>query len=244
MSLSDLIQKGPQPLAPRVVIYGGDGIGKSTFASQFPSPLFLDIEGGLGSLDVASIDLVDAPFQKVLEAIALLIKEEHEFQTIVIDSLDWLEKRIFAAVCEEKKISSIEDVPYGKGYVFALNYWGRIVNGLDMLRKERGMASCLIAHAKVRQVADPTVSAFSRWDLQLHDKAANTLKQWADVVGFASYETIVVSKQGDFGRTQVRATSSGERWLWTNEEPAFDAKNRFGISDKLPLEYAALKNHL
>lgn len=244
MSLKDLVKTGKAPSAPRVIVYGGDGIGKSTFASQFPNPVFLDIEGGLGNLDVASIDLTERKFAEVLEAVALLIKESHDYKTVVIDSLDWLEKKIFAAVCEEKKISSIEDVPYGKAYVFALSHWSRLINGLDMLRKQKHITTCLIAHAKVRQVSDPTVQAFSRWDLQLNDKAANTLKQWADIVGFASYETVVVSKQGDFGRTQVRATSDGSRWLWTNEEPAFDAKNRFSISDKLPLEYAALSQYL
>jgi len=244
MSLADLIQITPERLPARVIVYGGDGIGKSTFASQFPNPIFLDIEGGLGSIETPRVDLVEQKFHQILETLALLIKEDHDFQTVVIDSLDWLERKIFAAVCEDKKLSSIEDVPYGKGYVFALTQWSRIINGFDMLRKQRKIVSVFIAHAKVRQVADPTVAAFSRWDLQLNDKASAVLKQWADVVGFAGTETIVTSKQGDFGRTQVRATSSGERWLWVNEEPSYDAKNRYGITEKLPLSYDALAAYL
>lgn len=239
-----MISSGKQKLPPRGIVYGGDGVGKSTFAANALNPVFIDLEGGLGSIDSDRIDLVDSNFQQVMEAFRYLYKEDLDYKTIVVDSLDWLERKILNHVCEDKKVDSIESLPYGKGWVFALTQWAEVVKALDALRKHKGMEVVLIAHAKVRQVSDPTVSAFSRWDLQLNDKASAVLKQWADWVGFAGYETIVTSKQGEFGRTQVRATSSGERWLWLNEEPAYDAKNRFGISEKLPLEYNALAQHI
>lgn len=239
-----MISSGKQKLPPRGIVYGGDGVGKSTFAANSSTPVFIDLEGGLGSIESDRIDLVDGNFQQVMEAFRYLYKEDLDYKTIVVDSLDWLERKILNHVCEDKKVDSIESLPYGKGWVFALTQWAEVVKALDALRKNKGMEVILIAHAKVRQVSDPTVSAFSRWDLQLNDKASAVLKQWADWVGFAGYETIVTSKQGEFGRTQVRATSSGERWLWLNEEPAYDAKNRFGISEKLPLEYNALAQHI
>lgn len=239
-----MISSGKQKLPPRGIVYGGDGVGKSTFAANSSTPVFIDLEGGLGSIESDRIDLVDGNFQQVMEAFRYLYKEDLDYKTIVVDSLDCLERKILNHVCEDKKVDSIESLPYGKGWVFALTQWAEVVKALDALRKNKGMEVVLIAHAKVRQVSDPTVSAFSRWDLQLNDKASAVLKQWADWVGFAGYETIVTSKQGEFGRTQVRATSSGERWLWLNEEPAYDAKNRFGISEKLPLEYNALAQHI
>lgn len=243
MTLS-IIKKGKQASAARGIVYGGDGIGKSTFAASSTQPVFLDVEGGLGNLDVDRIDLVDGKFNDVVNALRLLYKEDHTYQTVVIDSLDWLERKILTHVCEDKKVDSIESLPYGKGWVFALNQWADVISALDYLRKDKGMEVILIAHAKVRQVSDPTVSAFSRWDLQLNDKASAVLKQWADWVGFAGYETIVTSKSGEFGRTQVRATSTGERWLNLVEEPAFDAKNRFGITERLPLDYSELKKFI
>lgn len=239
-----MIVSGKTKQPPRGIIYGGDGVGKSTFASQANSPVFLDIEGGLGNIENNRIDLVDQPFSTVLEGLRYLYKQDHNYKTVVIDSLDWLERKILAAVCEEKKVDSVESLPYGKGWVFALTQWADVIKALDYLRKDKGMEIILIAHAKVRQVSDPTVSAFSRWDLQLNDKASAVLKQWADWVGFAGTETVVVSKPGEFGRTQVRATSSGERWIWLNEEPAYDAKNRFGITEKLPLTYSELAKHI
>lgn len=244
MKLTELVTTGKVKLPTRQLIYGGDGVGKSTYAAGAPNPIFLDIEGGTGTLDVPRIDMTKSGYADVISVLRALYSEEHEYLTIVIDALDALERAIFADVCKEHKCQSIEDLPYGKGYVHAIGRWTSLLSALDKLRLDKGMAIILIGHAQVKIVSDPTVQSFSRWDLQLNVKAGNVIKQWVDLLGYAGYETVVSSTTGELGRKSIRAKSTGDRWLWTTEEPAFDAKNRYGIPDRLPLKYSDVAEFL
>jgi len=176
MSLMNQIHTGRRIMPPRILMYGTEGIGKSTTAAQAPHPIFIPTEDGLDQIDCASFPLAQR-FDEVVSAISALYTEEHDYQSVVIDSLDWLERLIWDDVCREYGVNcreygvkSIEkaDGGYAKGYTHALTQWREVLNGLDALRNERGMAVILLAHAKVEKFEDPESVAYDRYSPRLH----------------------------------------------------------------------------
>lgn len=204
---------------PRIVFYGVAGIGKTTFASQFKNPIFLACEDGFGNLDVNYIEIKN--FEKFVEALEFL--KDKEFNTIVIDTLDALERLIFAHICKENKISSIEDMGFGKGYAVALNIWRNLLNLLDVYR-QRNINIILLAHAAIKPHRSPDSDTYDRYRLDLNEKTASLIKEWADTVLFANYE-VITSKEKGFG--------NGNRFLYTEERPAHWGKNRYGLPYKI-----------
>ena len=180
-------------------------------------------------------------FTDVVNELTALRDEPHEYKTVVIDSLDWLERLIFDEVCKEFGVRSIEkaDGGYGKGYVDALVHWRKVLSLLDDLRNQRGMMVILVAHAKVERFEDPENMAYDRYAPRLHKHAASLISEWVDAVMFAM-KRMRVSKDGD-----ARAIASpigadgGERILRTNGSPACVAKNRFGLPNEIPLQWDA-----
>lgn len=132
------IQRGLQSAPRRSMLYGTHGVGKSTFGAMSEKPVFIQTEDGLGGIDCERFPLAER-FAEVINALAALYSEEHAYRTVVIDSLDWLERLIWIKVAEDRGVESIEDIGYGKGYVFALTCWREVLAGLDALRKDRGM---------------------------------------------------------------------------------------------------------
>jgi len=187
MSLMNQIHTGRRIMPPRILMYGTEGIGKSTTASQAPKPIFIPTEDGLDQIDCASFPLAQR-FDEVVSAISALYSEEHDYQSVVIDSLDWLERLIWDDVCREYGVKSIEkaDGGYAKGYTHALTQWREVLNGLDALRNERGMAVILLAHAKVEKFEDPESVAYDRYSPRLHKHAAALVTEWCDGVLFAT----------------------------------------------------------
>jgi len=149
MSLLSRIERGRQPVPPRIVLYGTEGIGKSTFASQTPVPIFVPTEDGLSEIDCERFPLAKS-LDDVLTALAELHAEQHEYQTVALDSLDWLERLIFDDLCRQYNVTSIEKVDggYAHGYTLALTHWRKVLDALNRLRNDRGMAVICIAHAK------------------------------------------------------------------------------------------------
>ena len=152
MSLLASIQRGRAPVPPRILLYGVEGIGKSTFGAQSPKPIFVQTEDGLSQIDCDKFPLATS-IDEVRAALTELYVQPHDYETTVIDSLDWLERLIWDAVCKEHNVKSIEkaDGGYAKGYVHAVTYWRQIVDLLNALRNEKGMAVILIAHTKVEK---------------------------------------------------------------------------------------------
>ena len=240
MGMLENIQTGRENKPPRIMVYGQEGVGKSTFGASAPDPVFIQTEDGLGEIDTCKFPLAQSVGDVIAELTALR-DEEHNFRTVVIDSLDWLERLIFDEVCKEFGVRSIEkaDGGYGKGYVDALVHWRKVLALLDDLRNKRGMMVILLAHAKVERFEDPENIAYDRYAPRLHKHAASLISEWVDAVLFAA-KRLRVSKDGDSRAIAAPiGADGGERILRTNGSPACLAKNRFGLPNEIPLNWDA-----
>ena len=223
--------------SPRIVIHGEPGVGKTTFAASAPSPVVIQTEDGLGNLEATAFPLATS-FDDVMQAIVSLYQEDHEFRTLVVDSLDWLEPLIWAKVCADNKIESIEKLGYGRGYVEALAYWRQFFDGITALRDHKDMTIVMTAHSEIKRVEDPMLPAYDTRDLKLHKRAAALAEEFADVILFAAVQTNTVTEESGFNNKRVRAVTTGNRVMHTVGQPAFLAKNRFSLPAVLPLSWA------
>lgn len=237
MSLISSITKGREAQPPRIMIYGSEGVGKSTFAALAPNPVFVQTEDGLSEIDCSKFPLAKS-FDDVVLQLQAVRDEQHDYGTVVINSLDWLERLVWDRVCADYGVKSIEkaDGGYGKGYVHALTYWRQIVSLLNDIRARKGMAVILIAHAAVERFEDPEHAAYDRYTPRLHKKACSLVCEWVDAVLFASRRMRVDSTTG---KAAPVGADGGERILRTNGSPACIAKNRFGLPTELPLSWSA-----
>ena len=237
ISLNQLV-RAAHPKPPIMTVYGVHGIGKTTFAAQAPSPVFVQTEDGLGTLACPHFPLA-ATFEDAIGALAALYTEPHDFKTCVIDSVDWLEALIWAKACRDNGWASIEDAGYGKGYVAALNLWRQYIDGLNALRDDKGMTVIQIAHTDIKRFDSPEHDPYDRYTIKLHARAAALVQEHSDIVLFANYRVSTVKADVGFNKKVSRAVGSGERVIHTTERPAFLAKNRYGLPDTLPLDWQA-----
>ena len=158
---------------------------------------------------------------------------------MVVDSLDWLEKLIWAEVCRRREVESIEDIGYAKGYVFALTQWRDVLGGLDALRNQRGMAVILIAHARIEKFENPETDSYDRYVPRLHKLASAVVQEWCDEVLFATYKVFTKTTDEGFDRKRRQGISTGERVIRTTERPAHVAKNRLNLPHELLLDFNA-----
>jgi hypothetical protein len=234
------IQK-PNPKPPRIFIYGPQGLGKSTFGSLAENPIFLQTEDGLDALDVASFPL-SKTYGEVMGNLSQLADEEHDFKTLVVDSLDWLEPLIWQQVIAEnptnsngKTVRSIEDYGYGKGYALALDLWREYLQAINFLREERQMTIIQTAHAEIKRFENPTTDAYDRYQPKLQRSAAALLLEHSDVVLFTNYYVGVTKENTGFS-DRKRAIGSGDRVLYTEERPSFIAKSRYSLPEEIPFD--------
>lgn len=244
ISLASL-KRGHGTRPPKVVVYGGPKVGKSTFAASAPSPVFIQTEEGLDGLDVVRFPIAQR-MDDVLEAVGVLANEDHEFQTVVLDSADWTEPLIWRAVASEYEVETIEAVGggYGKGYAEALKHWRNLLDGLDYLRDHKEMTVVIIAHDEIRQMTPPDGEPYDYAGLKLHKRAAAMLEEWADVIGYADLKTGIRKDDLGFNKKHARAISFGERVLHIGKNPAFVTGNRFAMPDEVPLDWSAFAEHL
>lgn len=232
MTLSSLV-KGRQQQPIRVLLYGPEGIGKSTFGANAPRPIFLGAEDGTASLDVVRFPRPDS-LEDVHDAIALLRSPDGEsFDTLVVDTLDWLEPLIWDFVVKRDGEKSIESYGYGKGYIAAIDEWRKLLRALEGVA--RRMHVVLLAHSMIRPFKNPTGEDFDRYELKLHAKAAGLVKEWTDAVLFAQYETYA---KKDEKTKRVRGIDTGARLVFTERRAAYDAKNRYSLPESLPLSWS------
>lgn len=235
ISLASL-RRGGDTRPPRILGYGVAGIGKTTFATEAPNPIVVQTEDGLGSIAVPTFGLLRS-FHDVMQAIGSLYDEDHTFQTVVVDSLDWLEPLIWQHTAQQHNQPNIEAFGYGKGYLAALDNWRAVLEGLNALRDERGMAVILLAHAEIKRFDSPETEPYDRYQPKLHVRASALVQEHVDAVLFANYRISTLKSDAGFGKKVVRGVSGGDRLLHTVERPAFLAKNRFGLPETLPLSW-------
>jgi len=217
----------------------------STLASRAPKPIFVQTEDGLGEIDCHKFPLARS-LDDVIAALTELHDESHDYQTVVIDSLDWLERRIWDVLCKHYGVASIEKVDggYGKGYVHAMTHWRQVVDRLALLRSQRNMMVVLVAHAKVERFEDPEEAAYDRYSPRLNKHAAALIAEWCDGVLFATRKIVTRTETGAFNRTRTKAApvgkDGGERILRCIGGPSCIAKNRYGLPSELPLDWDSL----
>lgn len=232
------ITRGRKARAQKVVIYGPEGIGKSSFASQFPDPVFIDTEGSTDNMDVARLDKPTS-WAMLKNEIAFIKANPDACKTLVIDTIDWAEQLAVDYVCAQHQKNGIEDFGWGKGYTYVQEEIGRLLNSLGEL-VDNGINVVLTAHAQIKKFEQPDeMGSYDRYELKLGQKSSSKtaplVKEWADMVLFANYKTIVMTT--DTGKKKAQG---GERVMYTNHRPAWDAKNRHGLPDQLPFTYDSI----
>lgn len=236
------IVSGKRARPRRVLLYGTHGIGKSSWAASSPKPIVLATEDGLDDVGCDRTPLLTKTADVARWLIDLAGPEEHGYQTVVIDSLDWLEKLIWQATCEDDGKKDLESFGFGKGYVKAVNRWEKLLAMLDGCRA-RGMNVVLLAHAKIERFSPPDADAYDRWQPDLHKLAAPLLQEWADEVFFATYRVNTIQREEKFGQQRTRAIGSGERIVYTSEAPTHAAKRRISLPDTMPLDWSEYQKH-
>lgn len=219
----------------KVVLYGVEGIGKTTFVSHFPDPIFIDTEGSTGFIDAKKLPDPDN-WAMLLEEINFMAQNP-QGKTLVIDTADWAEELAKQHLMAKHKWQAIDQTDYGARYVALSNEIIRLLRGLEMV-KNAGMNVVLTAHAVQKKFELPDqVGSFDRYVLKLEKRDAALVKEWCDMLLFANYKTTVVAS----GSGSKKATG-GQRVMYTTHMPAWDAKNRLGLPDELPFEYGAIKD--
>lgn len=230
------ITRGKIASAQKTVIYGPEGIGKSTFASQFPDPVFIDTEGSTKHMDVARFPKPSS-WTMLLEEVRQVRDCPSCCKTLVIDTADWAEQLCINHVCSKAEKSSIEDFGYGKGYIYVAEEFGNLLNLLEEII-ERNIHVVITAHAKMRKFEQPDeIGSYDRWEMKLTKNVAPLVKEWADMVLFANYKTFVVA--ADNKGTKHKA-QGGSRVMYTSHHPCWDAKNRHNLPLEIPFEYSQI----
>lgn len=228
------ITRGRQAAPSKTVLYGTEGIGKTTLAAQFPGALILDTEDGSRRLDVARVSCGD--FAAVEAAMHDLCRDPQGFQTVVIDSVDWAERSLIDSIVRGAGKKSIEDFGFGKGYVFVQERTAKFLALADQL-VARGMHVVMVAHAAVKRTSPPDqTDGFDRYELKLSKQTAPLFKEWADLLLFCNYRTKLI--EGADGRK--KGLGGRERIMFAERSAAFDAKNRYGLPAELPMGIEAL----
>ncbi len=238
MSILANVSSGAKSRPHFMIMYGPEGVGKSQFAAGAPKPIFLDVEKGTLRLNVNRLH--PQSYQELQQMITALMTDKHEYQTLVIDSLDRLEQMVWTHLCEAsgKKLSSIEDFGYGKGYVHAGEEFARLIKQLERLQEKTGMHVILIGHSEIKTFQDPMNNAgYDRYQLKLHKIASGIVKEAVENIFFANYEVVTKQEKGD---RKAKAYGDGERVMFTERRPSFDAKNRLGLPFELKLSWSEL----
>lgn len=246
---TQLLTDGPAPLSlgdvksalqsrpPRVIILGPEKVGKSTFAAGARSPVFLPISGeeGIDGIDVPSFPVIES-YAALMQALRALATEEHEYQTIVVDSASTLEALVTDEALSREGVASPSKLGggYGRQFDTRIELWRDVMKALDYLRN-KGIGCILTGHVIRGQENDPVHGSYSAYKWDLHNNLAAPLVRWADVILFADFKVYVASETGSFGKETKLATGADERVLHTQKRPAHPGGGR-GLYGHLPYE--------
>ena len=222
--------KRQKPL--RAIIYGEAGLGKSSLAAAFPDPIFIDLEKGLSEIDAQAFPEPEN-YQQVIEQLKYVVTEKHSFKTLVIDSIDWLEKIIFEEVTSNAGVKDISDIGYGGGYSHALKIIGQFISGLQAVSKIN-MHVVLLAHSHIKLFSNPLGPDYDVYNIKLREKNGELFKEWATLVGLLHQAQITKKQEGGFTETH-KVLANAELVLSVKPSPAYSAKNRYGITTDIKI---------
>ncbi len=218
----------------KAVIYGPEGIGKSTLASHAPGALFIDTEGGTAHMDVRRIPRPSS-WEELISTIEEVAKTPGICQTLILDTADWAEMQCIKDICAKYKVSGLESFGYGKGYTYVGEEMARLLASCDKV-VAAGMNVVIIAHAKMRKQELPDEQgAFDRWEMKLSKQAAPLMKEWPDLLLFLNYKTLVVTSENS-----TKKATGGKRVMYTSHSPVWDAKNRFNLPEEMDMDFSGI----
>ena len=230
------ITNGIKKRAVKLVIIGSEGIGKTTLASKAPGALFVDTEGGSDQLDVRRISGIGT-WEELMAIPSEILKDPTICRTLVLDTADWSETLCISYICSKFKVNGLESFGYGKGYTYLAEEFNSLLGELNKLIAA-GINVIIIAHAKLRKQELPDEQgAFDRWEMKLSRQVAPLIKEWGDAVLFCNYKTSVIATDAS-----THKATGGRRVIYTSHHPCWDAKNRFGLAEELPLDFASIKD--
>ena len=239
----------PAPL--RTILYGQEGVGKTTWAAALEedgsrsgdAPLFLTCEEGSGDLELAQV--VCLTWTDLRDAVRSILASPPEgFRKICVDTINGMERLCIDHICRRAKVDSIEDVNggYGKGYTAVAEEMFALRQDFDAIRSKHKMHIIMLGHAHVRLFNDPNGPGFDRYEPRMNQKVAAIWLEWADIVLFACFEaTVQGGKRGaivDDPMKKGKATG-GKRVVYTTQDATFIAKNRYGLPEEIPLSWGA-----
>ena len=231
------ITSGVQDSPVKTVLYGPEGIGKSTFASHFPDPVFIDTEGGTKRLNVKRLPQPTS-WAMLLDEVAEVRRGNIPCGTLVIDTADWAERLAIDAVCAKAKVDGLEGFGYGKGYTYLKEEFGKLLDALEEVLNT-GHNVLVLAHAAITKFEQPDAAgSYDRWTMKTTKQVEPLIREWCDMLLFVNYQT-VVEKSSSAPNAKNKVTG-GRRVMYTTHHPCWDAKNRFGLPDEMPFDYAGI----
>lgn len=220
----------------KIVLYGPEGIGKTWWANMAPKAVFISTESGMKGVKPAPQAFPEPEsWRDLFDAVEELRTQEHSYETLVLDTVDWTEALCHRFLMNRDGKSSIDDFGYGKGYVMAVEEWRKLLAPLDRLRIEKGMNIIMLAHSAVVTFNNPAGDNYDRFQMKVDKRVYAILKEWADAVLFASYD-IVVDKAN--AKDRKGKGLGGEKVVYTTHTPAWDAKNRYSMPPEIPMDAA------
>lgn len=241
--LKTIVKKGKRTKPRRTLLYGTHGIGKSTFGACMPKPIVIDLEDGLEDIECQATPRIES-LEEFMGWIAELFEGKHNYETVVVDTLDFLERLIWKDVCAKGSKTVIDEFGFGKGYKLALKVWTDILEGLDALRNERKMSILLLAHSTTEKYENPETEPYDRYAPRLHKGASQLVQQWVDECLFATHKVYTVTSEQGFGRERHRGVGGDERVIKTVERAAHLAKNRMELPPEIALAWKEYDKYL
>lgn len=221
----------------RIVIDGVEGVGKSTFASQFPNPIFIDLENGTDTMNVRRTQKPKTweEMRKIVQEVGV---DPTICRTLVIDTMDRAESLCIKHICQKHKMQGLESFGYGKGYVFLKEEFENLLRDLNKV-VEAGINVVVCAHVQIRKFELPDESgSFDRYELKLTKNVAPLVREWCDMQLFVNFKTYVVATDGK----NHKASGGKKRVVYTSHSATWDAKNRHGLPDEMDLEFKSIEH--
>jgi AAA domain len=236
------ITRGVKPRPRNVLLYGEHKTGKTTLASTFPNPVIIDIEGGSDDLDVDRTPRITT-YAEFQDSVSWLLSTDHNFQTVVIDSVDWLEKLVWQFVAKNKGVNALSEIGFGKGFDFSFDEFEKIISALRSLNR-RGLATVLIGHAKTVKHRPPEGQEYDRWEPDLHDKVKGPIVEFVDEIFFLKKETFTKSEDLGFNKTRGVAVGTERRILVASDTGSVMAGNRLKMPNEIDADFPTYLSYI